>query len=47
MSGNIIQQAGEKLRMAMGVFGLLSLAAGLAIMVWPTKTIVARMLPVV
>ena len=38
MSGNIIQQAGEKLRMAMGVFGLLSLAAGIAIIVWPTKT---------
>ncbi len=38
MSTNLLEQASGKLRVAMGIFGLISLAAGIAIMVWPTKT---------
>lgn len=38
MSTDIIAQAQNKLKVAMGVFGLVTLAAGIAILVWPTKT---------
>lgn len=38
MSVNTIEAAAGKLRVALGVFGLFSLVAGIAIMVWPMKT---------
>ena len=38
MSVNTLEAAASKLRVALGVFGLLSLAAGIAILIWPLKT---------
>lgn len=38
MSTDFIQQARGKVRTAMGIFGLITLVAGIVILVWPLKT---------
>ncbi len=38
MSETFIERTRNKLRVAMGIFGLITLAAGIAILLWPMKT---------